>query len=70
LTFITAHFQFITAHFVYHCTIKNALLDLDQRTVDEARGAPTGKTETTKDLAEALCLLFIVTNCREAMDCN
>jgi len=23
--FVTAHFQFITAHFVRHCALKNAL---------------------------------------------
>jgi len=23
--FVTAHFQFITAHFVHHCALKNAL---------------------------------------------
>ena len=25
--FVTAHFQFITAHFVRHCALKNALFD-------------------------------------------
>jgi len=24
--FVTAHSEFITAHFVFHCTLKNALL--------------------------------------------
>jgi len=24
--FVTAHFQFIIAHFVFHCTLKNALV--------------------------------------------
>jgi len=24
--FVTAHFQFITAHFVRHCALKNALV--------------------------------------------
>jgi len=29
--FVTAHFQFITAHFVRHCALKNALVfPLDQ----------------------------------------
>ena len=27
LPFVTAHFQFITAHFVRHCALKNALTD-------------------------------------------
>jgi len=26
--FVTAHFQFITAHFVRHCALKNALLGM------------------------------------------
>jgi len=29
--FVTAHFQFITAHFVRHCALKNALDGADGR---------------------------------------
>jgi len=27
---ITAHFSFITAHFVHHCTLKQALIRMNQ----------------------------------------
>jgi len=31
--FVTAHFQFITAHFVRHCALKNALLHISSCSV-------------------------------------
>ena len=41
--FVTAHSEFITGHFVFHCTLKNALTD----TIRSSQTSRTDRSEST-----------------------
>ena len=54
------------------CLVITSLMDRVYLTITQALymhlGSGTGKTETVKDLAKAMELLCVVTNCGEGMD--